>query len=90
MCWSRLSFVLRPPWTPERPRYPIRLKVRLMGCPGRGEEGSDVPSSDTSSILVGTPRPSCALAINTPLFSRSARWLRRPASQLLQSHVATL
>ena len=38
MCWSRLSFLLRPPWTPERPRYPIRLKVRLMGCPGRGEK----------------------------------------------------
>jgi hypothetical protein len=43
MCWSRLSSLFRPPWTPERPRYPIRLKVRLMDCPGRGEEGSDVP-----------------------------------------------
>ena len=43
MCWSRLSFVLRPPWTPERPRSPIRLKVRLMDCLGRGEE-RDPPS----------------------------------------------
>ena len=59
MCWSRLSFVLRPPWTPERPRYPIRLKVRLMDCPGRAGEGSDVPSSDTSRMLV---LPSCSEA----------------------------
>ena len=43
MCCSRLSFVLRPPWTPERPRYPIRLKVRLMDCSGRAGEGSAAP-----------------------------------------------
>ena len=60
MYWSQLSCLLRPPWTPERPRYPIPLKVRLMDCPGRGEEGSDVPSSDTSSILVREPRRWCS------------------------------
>ena len=56
MCWSRLSSLFRPPWTPERPRYPIRLKVRLMDCLGRAGEGSAVPSLDTSSILVCTRR----------------------------------
>ena len=72
MCWSRLSFVLRPPWAPERPRYPIRLKVRLMDCPGRAGEGSDVPSSDTSSILV-RPWSPVPEPINTPFFAHPAR-----------------
>ena len=55
MCWSRLSFVLRPPWTPERPRYPIRLKVRLMDCLGPAGDGSEsltfLSASDTRAVL---------------------------------------
>ena len=74
MCWSRGSFVVRPPWTPERPRYPIRLKVHLMDCPGRGEDGSDRRSSGTSSILV-LPSVGSALRcfVRTPARPRAPR-----------------
>ena len=45
---SRLSCRIKTTLDPERPRYPIPLKARLMDCPGRAGEGSDVLSSDTS------------------------------------------
>ena len=82
MCCSRLSFVLRPPWTPERPRYPIRLKVRLMDCPGRGEEGSDVLWI-LARRLVREPRTVLWVAL-ARFFTHPAR-PKSPAQRFIES-----
>ena len=88
MCWSRLSFVLRPPWTPERPRYPIRLKVRLMDCPGRAEKDPTFVLRILASTLVRSRGAPSARAIRRlPTHARA-----RPPSpaQLLHRFSTTL
>ena len=81
-CWSRLSFVLRPPWTLSGHSTRSGSKY-AYGLPGRGSKGSDVPSSDTSSILVREPRRRCSELFLVPY--THARAAKSPAQPFVES-----